>query len=259
MRFGQGLKHALGWRRGDVLALYAPNDVDTPVVNLGLHWAGGVASPANPAYTPGELARQLADSGARALVTTPALLGPARDAARRAGMRPCDILLLGADADAVPAPGPGSGPGPGPAADRPRHWTALSAAGAAVPPAKTPVDPARDLAFLVYSSVRPSPPPQRLSACPPPSLTPSPLFFPPPQGTTGLPKGVMLTHHNVVANTLQTFKADGRTLSWDLDCQVGILPFFHIYVRGPLFPPCGTPGLAGSRPRRASASSSTRP
>lgn len=136
--FGQGLKHALGWAKGDVLATYAPNDVDTPVVNLGLHWAGGVATPANPTSTVGELARQLADSGAKALVTCAALLGPARDAARRVGLPLRNILLLGRDRDASGVH---------------RHWTDLTAAAAPLVPAKTPVDPARDLAFLVYSSV----------------------------------------------------------------------------------------------------------
>jgi len=45
-------------------------------------------------------------------------------------------------------------------------------------------------------------------------------------GTTGLPKGVMLTHLNLVANLLQTASAldlgEGDTL-------LGVLPFFHIY------------------------------
>jgi len=46
-------------------------------------------------------------------------------------------------------------------------------------------------------------------------------------GTTGLPKGVMLTHRNLVANILQTDGAghlrDGR------DTLICFLPFFHIY------------------------------
>ena len=45
-------------------------------------------------------------------------------------------------------------------------------------------------------------------------------------GTTGLPKGVMLTHANLVANLIQIQEAfaieEGDTL-------VGVLPFFHIY------------------------------
>jgi acyl-CoA synthetase (AMP-forming)/AMP-acid ligase II len=45
-------------------------------------------------------------------------------------------------------------------------------------------------------------------------------------GTTGFPKGVMLTHRNLVANVLQT--AAARPLGPE-DVVVGVLPFFHSY------------------------------
>ncbi len=45
-------------------------------------------------------------------------------------------------------------------------------------------------------------------------------------GTTGLPKGVMLTHHNVVANTLM---AEAMRIITHEDTQVCFLPFFHCY------------------------------
>ena len=48
-------------------------------------------------------------------------------------------------------------------------------------------------------------------------------------GTTGLPKGVMLTHHNLVANLRQ---CEGMQ-NWDhfaeRDTVISVLPFFHIY------------------------------
>jgi acyl-CoA synthetase (AMP-forming)/AMP-acid ligase II len=59
------------------------------------------------------------------------------------------------------------------------------------------IDPTNDLAVLPYSS-----------------------------GTTGLPKGVMLTHSNLVANIVQI--QDGFPISGD-DVLIGCLPFFHIY------------------------------
>ena len=46
-------------------------------------------------------------------------------------------------------------------------------------------------------------------------------------GTTGLPKGVMLTHRNLVANLLQTHA--GIHILGPRDVVVGVLPFFHIY------------------------------
>lgn len=60
------------------------------------------------------------------------------------------------------------------------------------------IDPRNDLVVLPYSS-----------------------------GTTGLPKGVMLTHHNLVANVLQTAAALGGL--GESDTVLGVLPFFHIY------------------------------
>ena len=44
-------------------------------------------------------------------------------------------------------------------------------------------------------------------------------------GTTGLPKGVMLTHRNLVANLMQISAVEHP----DLRALVGFLPFFHIY------------------------------
>src|SRR5665809_2556 len=45
-------------------------------------------------------------------------------------------------------------------------------------------------------------------------------------GTTGFPKGVMLTHHNLVSNIEQFLGAQGIDSS---DSFIGLLPFFHIY------------------------------
>jgi acyl-CoA synthetase (AMP-forming)/AMP-acid ligase II len=45
-------------------------------------------------------------------------------------------------------------------------------------------------------------------------------------GTTGLPKGVMLTHRNVVANLCQIREVQALT---EDDTIIGVLPFFHIY------------------------------
>ncbi|KAF3769052.1 acetyl-CoA synthetase-like protein [Cryphonectria parasitica EP155] len=189
--FGRGLKAHWRWRRGDVLAFYTPNDVDTPVLTCGVLWAGGVACPANPLYTARELAHQLTDSGARALATHADFLDRAREAAALAGLPEDKIILLG---------------GRGDPEGKVRQWSSLRPTAYTGWYAKTKVRARRDLAFLVYSS-----------------------------GTTGMPKGVRLTHYNIVANMLQNGEMDGAHLrpsggpGGTGDRMLGVLPFFHIY------------------------------
>ncbi len=48
-------------------------------------------------------------------------------------------------------------------------------------------------------------------------------------GTTGLPKGVMLTHHNLVANLCQSANATNFDGFKEPDVILAVLPFFHIY------------------------------
>ena len=63
----------------------------------------------------------------------------------------------------------------------------------------------------------------------PPNVTIDPrqdlVVMPYSSGTTGLPKGVMLTHYNLVANLLQS----GVLGVTEHDTLLGVLPFFHIY------------------------------
>lgn len=182
--FGKGLKAIFDWKKGDVIGLYTPNSIDTPIVTWGALWAGGIVSPANPGYSVEELAFQLKDSGARALVTQWAHIDTARKAAEKVGIDPENIILIGDKRDPE---------------GRHKHFTSVRNTSGATRYRKAKINPSKDLAFLVYSS-----------------------------GTTGLPKGVMLCHTNIVANTTQITSGESAHLD-HRDSIVAFLPFFHIY------------------------------
>ena len=57
--FGKGIQAMYSFSKGDVVFLFTPNSIDTPIIMHGTHWAGGIVSPANPQYTVDELCFQL--------------------------------------------------------------------------------------------------------------------------------------------------------------------------------------------------------
>lgn len=190
--FGKGLRAVWEWKKGDVLALYTPNCIDTPALLWGTLWAGGIVSPANPGYTSDELAFQLKDSGAKALATQKAFLETARVACKKVGIDEDRIILIGDEKNETM---------------KFKHFTAIRNLAGTSRYRKAKIDPKKDLAFLVYSS-----------------------------GTTGHPKGVMLSHSNIVSNTMMLTVAEAGNLTWnggakrEGDKVLAFLPFFHIYV-----------------------------
>jgi acyl-CoA synthetase (AMP-forming)/AMP-acid ligase II len=189
--FAHGLKSTWNWKKGDVLAIFSPNCVDTPAIMYGVAWTGGVVTPANPTYTVDELAFQLSNSESKALATQRPLLPIARAAAKKAGLPEDRIILIGDERDPNGIF---------------KHFTSIRNISGTTRFRRQRIDPKKDVAYLAYSS-----------------------------GTTGLPKGVMLSHRNMVANVLQCKNTEGRYLSWNGnadgqgDRMLGLLPFFHIY------------------------------
>ncbi|MDX6582954.1 MAG: hypothetical protein QOI10_2138 [Solirubrobacterales bacterium] len=164
-----------GFGTGDALGVYMPNCPEYAIAFHGAAATGGCCMTVNPLYTANELAHQLADSGARMLLTAPAFLETALEAAARSGISD-EVYVLGGAEGARPFEELLGDPDAAPAVE---------------------IDPGADIAVLPYSS-----------------------------GTTGLPKGVMLTHRNLVANLCQ-LKASFAIA--DDDILIACLPFFHIY------------------------------
>jgi len=149
-------------------------------------------SPANPNYTVDELAFQLKDSGAKALVTQLPFIKKAQEAAQKVGIPLDRVIVMGDEKDP---------------SYKVKHFTSIiNNAGTSRYRRTKAANPAEDLAFLVYSS-----------------------------GTTGYPKGVMLTHRNIVSNILMLKAGEGGNLkstggpAGEGDKLIAFLPFFHIY------------------------------
>jgi len=164
---------ARGVLPGGTVALLAPNLPEYPVVFHGVAWGGGTVTTINPTYTAPEIHHQLRDAGAVMLVT----ISMFADTARRAmeGTACTELVVIdGGEGD-----------------------LSLADVMGAELSAQAPVDPARHVVVLPYSS-----------------------------GTTGRPKGVMLSHRNLVANVTQSAAVAGIAPS---DTTIAFLPFFHIY------------------------------
>lgn len=100
---------ALGERglgKGDVIALFAPNNPYYPVVFHGALAAGVAVTTLNSLYTPDEVAYQLRDSGAKMLVTISPFLDRARAALREEGLAVTEVVLLDDARDDASTPMP---------------------------------------------------------------------------------------------------------------------------------------------------------
>jgi long-chain acyl-CoA synthetase len=204
--FAAWLQHK-GMRKGDRIALMMPNILQYPVALFGAMRAGMVIVNTNPMYTGRELRHQLKDSGARAIVVVENF---ANVVAKVRGDVPLELIITTRIGDLIGFP-------KGtlmnfvlkhvkkaiPDFDLPDAvpFTEALAAGAKLP-LESPGLQLDDLAFLQYTG-----------------------------GTTGVAKGAMLTHRNLVANMLQS-KAwmVPAGVGQDTEIVITALPLYHIFA-----------------------------
>jgi len=200
-RFAAGLQRA-GIGKGDRVGLFLPNVPVYVAAYYGALIAGATVVNFSPLYTVDELEAQVADSEARLLVTVDlkALLPTALEVLRGSTL---ERLVVAPFAPMLP---PIAGLAfrllrrgnlaPVPRQDDVIAWDTM------VPraePEPVAIDPEHDLALLQYTG-----------------------------GTTGTPKGAMLTHQNLTANARQIVLVDPH--SGTRDVILGALPLFHVFA-----------------------------
>lgn len=196
----------LGVKPGDRVALVMPNCTGHVIAFYAALRIGAVVVEHNPTYTTGELAHQLADSGAVVALVWEKAVPRVLESLPRTSLKAVVAVDLAADLSrgkrlALRLPLP--------SARRVRDamcgkvppafpmWHRLVAKAAPLDPAH-PVPSASDVALLQYTG-----------------------------GTTGTPKGAMLTHRNLVANAVQGHAWTGAQPGTEV--VYGVLPFFHAF------------------------------
>ena len=200
----------LGVQKGDRVGLLLPNCPEYVIAWYACMRIGAIAVGNNPLYTERELEHQIKDSGARLMVVLDqvyARFGRIRDAAgvqeviavRLNRYMPAPIKWLAplrfrSDAKKHETPLPFI-----PTDHKVRWWSDVMKAAGPVPPVAPVEDPETDCAALIYTG-----------------------------GTTGLSKGAMLSHMNLVANARQA-TAWFPVVRQGEDGILASLPFFHSF------------------------------
>lgn len=193
-----------GLRKGDIVAMQLPNTPQFVIALLGVLKAGGVVSPMNPLYTSTEILYQLRNSGARYFVTLDIFLNRYREIEREIDLARVYVTSI-ADALGFPL----------------NILYRLKER----PPRVVESDRIRLMYNVIKRFLRD---PGRVSVDVSPE-DPALLMY--TGGTTGVPKGAVILHRNVVANIQQVAawhppRPDGSRRGY---IYAGVLPWFHIY------------------------------
>jgi len=205
-QFGAFLQQRVGLKRGARVAVMMPNLLQYPVAMFGALRAGYVVVNCNPLYSPRELEHQLKDSGAEAIVVVENFAHVVADVAGRTNLKAIVTTQLG---DMLGFPKSllvnfvvKRVRKMVPAFSLPGAVTLHSALSAGAGTALRKEELSRDdIAFLQYTG-----------------------------GTTGVPKGAMLSHGNIVANLQQAHAWLTPALGREAETIVTALPLYHIFA-----------------------------
>jgi long-chain acyl-CoA synthetase len=204
--FAAWLQKVAGLKRGDRVALMLPNLLQYPVALFGVLRAGMVAVNVNPLYTPRELEHQLNDSGAKAIVV---LENFAHTLAQVIKSVPVRTVITTQVGDLL----------------RPLKRLLVNAV---VKHVKKAVPPWQLPDTVAFNRVLAAGRAQSLDDV---TLTHDDLaFLQYTGGTTGVAKGAMLTHGNMVANVLQVKAWLARDMKDGVETLVIPLPLYHVFA-----------------------------
>ncbi|SJZ63194.1 Long-chain-fatty-acid--CoA ligase [Vibrio cincinnatiensis] len=204
--FAAYLQNELKLKKGDRVALMMPNLLQYPVALFGILRAGMIAVNVNPLYTPRELEHQLNDADVRAIVIVSNFANTLEQIVANTQVKHVVLTSLG---QMLPR---AKGTlvdfvvkyvkGMVPKYDLPGAISMRKALhkGRRLQYVK-PFMSGEDIAFLQYTG-----------------------------GTTGVAKGAILTHRNMIANVLQARGAYGPVLREGRELVVTALPLYHVFA-----------------------------
>ncbi|MEH6826414.1 MAG: AMP-binding protein [Motiliproteus sp.] len=204
--FAAYLQQVLGLQPGDRIAVQLPNLIQYPVVVFGALRAGLVVVNTNPLYTANEMLHQFNDSGAKALV----LFAGCGDRAEKILDQTQIKHVITTEVADLHSPL--------------KRWllnTLVKHVKKMVPVYNLPGAVSLTQALQLGSRQQHQPP------------TPGPEDVAVLQytgGTTGVAKGAMLTHGNLVGNYLQLAEHFGDFIGESKELFIGPLPLYHIYA-----------------------------
>ncbi len=184
----------LGVKKGDVVALMLPNMPQFMFSFYAIQKAGGIVTACSVLHTEHELAYQLNDSGAEIIIAWDAQLEKISLIKDRTRLRHVIITNV---FDYAPLANPLGQSEPPEIADTKQLFNLINNTKPNPPKIETS---ASDIAVLQYTG-----------------------------GTTGLPKGAMLTHGNLVANCYQMYEWTKGVAERGKATALTTLPLFHIY------------------------------